>query len=182
MFTKILLIFPLLMTLPPIEAKWNTHSRESLTIKVNFEDELVNRCLDSGLELRYEYKIQVCRKSKHLFRNCGDIVTNIRSVKRDSIDETFRAALDQLGDEKPAEKRTLFSLEDALSTVSSIGNLRPASFKEDNLKSATLRARVQLICKGEHSKTFTRITQFLTFGLLDIRGPDTGWVDFVLGD
>ena len=185
MILEVLAALPLLFGLPEFRVSWSDQSQQALNIFLGGYNETVERCIESGLEVRYRYEMQLCRRRTGWFHACGERQVVIQSREYDAISQSYRILRDRLGDERAGLRSSAASLSEGLAAVSNVTAL-PLDFLsagDESLRSGQslyVSARVLATCRGQYNETLARIGYLLTLGMVRVSAINTGWIDFNL--
>ena len=185
MFLKILAVLPFFLAPPEFRINWKDGAHEAINISIVGYNETIERCIESGLEVRYRYELQLCRRRTMWFHACKEKNVVLQSLEFDPITEAYRVLRDRLWDDRGAIKTSVSSLEEGLSAVSNVNDL-PLEFLSGgdadfvSQQRLFVSARLLATCRGEYNETLARIGYFLTLGLVKISALNTGWIDFNL--
>lgn len=177
-------VYLLLYAVPSPVANWVNSDRESIKIIAEGKEELLDRCIESGIEVRYRYELRYCVKGSMWFDECEDQWVEIKSIQFDPIKEIYLVESDLLDDEETPFKGSFSSLTDALQKLSSIESVnveKIARGKYDkNNPRGYVGIRVLSECRGSVGNTLLNISYYLTFGLVKVSRFDSGWVAFYI--
>ncbi len=184
-FLRHLIFVPLIFGFPDLRVNWSGGEYNSVRVVAEGKEELINQCIEGGLEVRYRYEFRICRRRFLWADACAEDVVHTRSLQFDPISESYRVSVDKLGDHLAPKVITHPTLEEALGDVTtlyspSLNELGFSDKKYPQSRSPYLGVRVVADCKGDYNETFSRISSFLTLGMVDIGTYDSGWVDFSL--
>jgi len=132
------------------------------------------------MENRFE--IQVCKKKRYWFDDCSDTVAYIRSLSEDPVTGRLLLRLDTLGDGEDPEERLVDKKEQGMLKLRELAPVTLESLKVDESDRKPQRLSIRVIegCRGSYSSALRKISKVLTLGVVDIRGVDSGWIDFPL--
>ena len=177
----------LLASLLPFEISvhWTATSTEMVSISVSDFGEQIQECLNKGREAGVRFEAKVCRTRVGWFDSCESPRVETRSVQYDPISESYKVVTDRHGDESEPLSIGIPNKEEALQSVTQVDQLALTFLARKNISDEDrakryLSIRVLFDCKGRVSKTFARISNVLTLGLVDIGPEDTGWTNFNL--
>lgn len=180
-----LLLAGVIFAFPDPKVNWLNQQHDSVKIEVAGNDEFINQCLSSGLELRYRYEARLCKRRLLWADACNQEKIEIRTLQFDHISEGYRLSIDWLGDKIPAKVVHIAIQQEALIAIANIAAINfvdlgfnQADFPETS--SPYMGIRVIADCKGDYNETIAKISSWLTLGLLDLATYDSGWVDFRL--
>jgi len=176
---------PLLIALSGLEVNWTSDPERDIVVRVHHDDPLVRQCIRSGLELRYNYQLQLCKKRAIWFDSCAEMKTIQKTAQFNPINGSYRMSSHVRGEEVPPEVRIVDEFDLALSELSKIARLPVSSLaggRSDLKKSSRsyLSTRVLSECRGKYNRTLANLGYYLTLGLLKVDGFDTGWQHFSL--
>lgn len=149
-------------------------------------EELLDRCIKSGIEVRYRYEMRYCRRRSGWFDDCRADRVEIRSIQYEPVNEGYQVIVDRLGDDQDPEKVAYPSLADAMQVVSVIEDV-PLEFLFRGELDPQVRTNkdyvgVRIIsdCKESFGSRLLDISYLFTFGLVKINRYDSGWIAFKL--
>jgi len=185
MLLKLMLTLPLLFGLPDFSINWTDRKFDSLTLQVRGYNEVQERCLKNGLEVRYRYELQLCRRRTGWFHACKEQRLIMHSLQFDPISQTYKVTRDRLGDDRPSQKNDVAAFEEALLLTSRVENLPLSFLAQDDTafadrKRLYVSSRVMADCHGQYNATLARVGYFLTLGLIKVSAFSSGWIDFDL--
>lgn len=185
MLIKLFLVIPLLFDVPTLALRWSGPENSALEVKIDSFSPVLETCIESGLEVRYRYEFQLCRKRAAWFNACADSLLVRHSLIYDAVTQSYKVIRDQHGDADPEESTSYDSLQEAWQSLVSVKNLSLDVLARGDKRFAKARdryvsVRVSGSCKGEYNQTLARIAYFLTLGLARIDAFSTGWIDFKL--
>lgn len=168
---------------PQVQVNWDTSDRTAIDIVVPGVDKILPTCLQSGLELRYRFEVQVCKRRPLWFDSCGPTRIKRHSLEYDPITQSYRLTSDWLGDRAGPITETFTTLNEASAAFQAAREvtlefLADHSAELMNSRRLYLSVRIHSGCKGGYNETLARISSFLSLGLVRISGFDTGWLDF----
>jgi len=185
LFKFFFLLVPLVLAAPQPQVTWEGPDRDDVQIRLQGQDDMVEHCINGSLEVRYRYRLQLCRRRTAWLDSCYKDKAIIRRMQYDPISETYKITSDFLGDDKEPEQKTFNSLVEATQALASIKSV-PISYlsgedEDFEIKPRTyLSVKVQSNCKGVSSRVIAGISYVLTLGMVSTSGFDTGWIDFTL--
>lgn len=162
----------------------NWVGNDSIKIVAAGQEELLNRCMESGLEVRYRFDMRFCRRRTGWFDWCGDQRSQIHILQYDPISESFKVTTDRHGDEEKPRQVIYNSLEEANNELTHIPSI-PLSFiarDQDylNQKNSYIGVKIVADCKDSFGSSILDISYILTLGLVKINRFDSGWIAFNL--
>lgn len=179
---------PLLTTLltvaPHLVVQFND---VGVRLAVQGRDEAMVRCVEAGLELRYRYDVELCRKRSWWFDSCADVKSEIATIRYEPVSDVYVVRRDLLGDGAEPSVARFMSAADAFDD-GRVSNPISYSFLADGkekLKKAErryVRARGTSRCNEERDRTLSRVTQGLTFGLVKRHQFDSDWQEKKIRD
>lgn len=154
---------------------------------INVDPDFSKHCLQAGLELRYRYTLQLCKRRSYWLDSCSPTYLLIQEAQYSPISESYSVSADRIGDITEPHIYSFRSRDEALERLAHIEN-----FEITNLapEASTLlqdprryvSSRVEVSCKGEYNKTLARISYILSLGLIDLVSYDSGWRDLHLNN
>src|SRR4029079_7136317 len=82
-----------------VKVNWATPAHDQVNIAVEGDDDLRKECVNSGFEVQYRFKIQLCLGRSWWFDSCGRRRTITHAISYDPIGDTFKIVSDLFGDE-----------------------------------------------------------------------------------
>ncbi len=188
MFKLLQILIPVLFVVPPLvdlSVRWTDDKREALEIKITAQNEVLDRCLSSGLEVRYRYELSFCSRRSIWFNACKDRRLIFQSIQYDAVSQTYNVMTDRHGDEEDEISESFDSKERAIDQVSHIPALPLSYLSQSDIKfmdrsGRYVSLRVLGECRGEYSEALAKIGYFLTLGMVKVSGFNSGWLDFEL--
>ena len=186
--TFFLIALPQSVLADPLRVLWEENQREVVTAISSLGIEDVKSCTDPGLELEQRFLFKFCEKVNRLGTRCSDDLRVIHSLSFDPIQDSYRVKKDTLGDPIDPVLETYETFDDAVKALSTVSPLSLSTvaeaepFKRFSTGEGTwnLGVRARTRCKGEYPKFLADVSYYLSFGILDFYGEDTGWEYFVL--
>ena len=182
----ILFLLPLVFAFPSLELSFEDESQGLLAVQVvGRQQEFLEQCVSNGLEVRYRYHFELCKRRGYWFDGCLKGRREIHRLNFDPISETYKITVDRHRDGADPSSQVFDSLDAAVSEMSRVKSLPVDFLSHGDVgyltgKNAYLSVRVESRCRGDYNKTLARISYFLSLGLVEIPGFDSGWVDFTL--
>ena len=170
---------------PAVVVRWQSPERTTLEVLVGAGDMFIDSCTASGLELRVRYTLQLCSARRFWRDRCSPDVVETRSLKQDTESGEAAVMIDRWNDPKPPLSVRFQEVELGLREVtqlSGVGLSELIASSSDSINPTYLAVRVNVECKGEMSRVQRRLSEVLTFGLVEMRGEDSGWINFSLSD
>lgn len=184
MIFQFFLILPLVFASPDMLVDWEGSSNEAVNVSVRPGGEVLETCLQAGMEVRFNFEAQICRRRSMWLPDCGERLQMIHAIQYDPISETYQVSSDRIGDRRPEQTVTLESREESFALASRLQHL---SLKELGLGSqfavserAFLSLKATGDCRGEYSEILSRIGYYLSLGLVRINAFNSGWVAYEL--
>lgn len=182
---KATLLVPFILAGPTPYIQWADLEQGAIKMWVQGEDPLLKKCVESGLGMRYRFKVQLCRQRAGWFARCSKVRNVIHILKFDPISENYTLAKDLLGDPENPTVLGDISLEEALSQLRKVerfdlSNIAKEVEVELNSRNAYLSLRIVSECRGEYNQTVADLSYLLSLGTVRLDGFDTGWLDFNL--
>lgn len=184
MIFQYFLILPLMFANPDMLVDWVGSGNAAVHVSVRPNVEVLETCLQAGMEVRFRFEAQLCRRRSMWLPDCGERLQVIHGIQYDPISETYQLSSDRIGDRKPEETLTLESREESLAFASRLQNLSlkelglGSSFRDSERAFLSLKATSD--CRGEYSEILSRIGYYLSLGLVKINAFDSGWVAYEL--
>lgn len=184
---KILLfaVLPFLLAVPDVLINWQDEANDTVSLVVRGKDEQLRTCLDAGLELRYFFELQLCKRRPFWLDTCQDSKELVKRVHFDpisrnyEIEENWSHAVAQKQEERFSKASDmLHSLRNI--EVVSLRELAGESDEFVNSQRSYFSVRLHSECSGEDEGAVADLSQFFSFGLVQLNGFDTGWIDFRL--
>lgn len=185
MFLRIFALVQFLIAAPDIQVDFSDQGYREIDVRVVGKDDLLDKCLKSGLTLQYDFEVRLCRRRVVWFDGCPDERLEQHKLSYEPISGNFRLEIDRFGDEQEPVTQNFASRMEASEAFGRIFKL-PLIFlargDQDYLGSGAsyVSIRVSSECRGDFNKTLARISSVLTLGLVRLSGFDTGWLDFKL--
>lgn len=178
-----ILLVPLILINGIINLNWNSaQNTEAVNVKVNSHDEILERCAQSGIEVRYRYLVKICKRRNWWFDQCSEEKQYLQSLQFDPISESYKITTDRIGDPAPPEVSVVTRRSEAFEAISSVNDVSLDSiatvqeFPRDQKTYVSVRLLSE--CKGEYSQIATGLTTIATLGLIKVGWIDSGWIDF----
>ena len=172
-----------LYQVPQPVVNWVTSGKESIDIVAEGREELLDRCVDAGIEVRYRFAMRYCTKGSFWFDDCEDEFVHIKNIRFDPIKENYSVESDSLGDNSTPEVDVFTDRSEAINKLKTLSNLRikPLSRGRQIIQDKDyIGIRVLSECKGSVGSTLLDMSYYLTFGLVKVSRFDSGWVAFYL--
>lgn len=156
----------------------------SLTVEVVGSNESFRECLASGLELQYRVRARLCRRRTGWFDSCADPIEEVTTLQINLVSGTARVVRDRLGDKTTPRTSFKGSEEAGLAgaRMTEPFSLVALAGEDQSLLTSSrtfLDVRVNVVCKGEQA-LLRDLAEDITLGLLELKGYDSGWQEFVL--
>ncbi len=137
-------------------------------------------CVQQGLELRYQFVVQLCRERTYWFDDCAKKRKGVSTLSFDPITGSFQVERDLYDDGKAPSQRSFAVATEAFPVAGSsmlfypeLLGLKKHEFAESNR--LILRYRTGAYCKQHYNRTLDRIAQTLSLGFLGFERYDSGW-------
>lgn len=172
------------VVLGDVRMYWGETARQSVTLDASSVSvDGVERCVDSGREARFRFEMRGCRRRVGWFDSCGKESIWTKTVQYDPITESFKLVTDMLDDDGDPVSVGIPNRQEAFRKVTlleaiPLGSLTVGGKPIPDASRGYFAARVIFQCKGLVSRTWSRLSTALTFGLVDVGFTDTGWRDF----
>ena len=182
-FTLLRLVPALLADTSPPTLLVESRSNASVTIAITGSDDVMNKCARGGLELRYQFQIEMCHERSLWFDSCKRTWSEKNSIQYDSVSQSFRINRDRLGDGKSPLVLYADTMGNAMKIASqsdpfdllSLANMNQA-YLDDSRTYVQLRAITY--CREDDNRTFERIAGFVTTGVTGLVQFDSKWQPF----
>lgn len=168
---------------PAVTVRWQSSERSTLEVLVGPGDSFIDSCTASGLELRVRYTLQLCSARRFWRDHCAPAVVETRSLKQDTESGEAAVMIDRWDDPTPPVSVRFQEVEEGLRQVAQLSGIALSELiasSSSSYKPTYLAVRVNVECKGEMSRVQRRLSEVLTFGLVEMRGEDSGWINFSL--
>jgi hypothetical protein len=129
--------------------------------------------VQQGLELRYQYLVQVCQERSWWFDKCERERKAIATLYFDPITGAYEVERDLYDDAKVPNQRSFASIDDAFPFAG-----RSMLFSSDFLrinKGGLIKYRALAYCVQGYNRTLDRLAQVLSLGLVSFERYDSGW-------
>ena len=185
MFNLTFLFVNLIIAAPELVINWNTAENDRFEFVDEGHDSSSDKCLDNGLEAQYRFEAKVCINKNAWFEDCSDELIETRFLSQDLITKDYRLVSDRHRDGSEPTVENFSKLSDAKKSLRSVESVELSTFLSSLSKGYDrdklyLRARLLSKCQGELSETWTRLSYYLSFGLIRIEGFDSGWQSYDL--
>lgn len=185
MFSRLFFLVPVLFAFPSVGMRWTDNARKAVALSLEGLDSRWEKCVESGLQARYRMEVKLCRKRSMWFDECLESEKVSRSMEKDPVSGMVKVSEDFLTDTSEPEAQGFETYGEALSAMlapieisfQKLGTEEPEMMAN---KKAYLRVRATSACRGDVSPTVRRLSQFLSFGLIDLQDKASGWSDFKL--
>lgn len=178
-----LLFSALFLLFPALDVNWSS-TPGVVRIAFRGEDEFINRCAQSGLEVRYEFEIKLCRERGLWFDVCAESLREIRTFRYDPISESYLLRRDRLGDSLPPvtdaapDRQRAFQFVQSTTVTIDVMESPPGFSR--GARGDYLAVRSHARCRSEQSGTFERLSSILSFGIVGPGILESGWVRYNL--
>ena len=185
-----------------LSVKWVANDRSTVQILAPIDSTLGRECFAAGLELEHRFLVKFCERVNKSGTVCGNTRKEVHNISYDPIQDAYRVVKDRLGDREDPRVRAHVGVEEAITDVGKVEGMpmwyvrglssEPVK-REDETdtekngngpghKESLLGIRIRTTCKGETNRVFVDLSYFLSFGLIDLYGYDSGWKYFDLID
>lgn len=172
-----------------LSSQSSPESIKDLFVDIRFrgEDDIFEQCISSGFTVKYRFSFRLCRSRAGWFSTCLDTRRQIHHMESDPIRGAYKVTVDRHGDAEEPVSTIFKSRKRAYEALSTIKSLPLEFVGADDLeysrsKRSFLDVRVESHCQGRYNKTLARISYFLTLGLVDVIGFDSGWQEFPMAE
>ncbi|MCO6429765.1 MAG: DUF4390 domain-containing protein [Deltaproteobacteria bacterium] len=180
MIPSILAWIPVFFAFPDLRVNWV--EPQGIRVIADGRQELLERCIESGTEVRYRFRLRYCRRRVGWFDDCSSEKTEIHSLRYDPIGESYIVESDRFADDDPPEKNTYSSLPEARADLVEIKqmslNFISAAAVHDRGARRYIGVRVTADCKREVGDVLLDLPYLLTFGLVKTSRFDSGWIAY----
>jgi hypothetical protein len=171
--------------LPDISVNWIGKNQDHINIKVKGKDPIMQACLKSGSILKYKYEIQICKRRPAWFDNCQKTRELKQFAIYDPISRDYQFTSQWDNNLEKAEKLTFQNIKEIQIALRTYKNLNLNFIANDLTEYVTsqrsyVSIRVKSECKSENNQALENLSQLLSFGLEQLEGFNTGWIDFHL--
>lgn len=175
----------ILLAFPDMSVKWSSPANDAISVAVDRGDPRVEECLSAGLQVRYRYDFQICRRRTGWFSACKDVRSIVSTLEYDPISENYKLVSDRLYDSVEPETTRYLSIAEALGALVSLKGIPLQALGGHNemsraRKPLSVWAKLDTGCRGEYNQTIARISYFLSLGLVKLSEHSTGWVEYSL--
>lgn len=170
---------------PSPSIKWSSDKRDAILIfSTGPSAETFHSCLSEGFLMENRFELEVCKVRKYWMDDCSDSTSFIRTVGEDPVTGRLSLREDTIGDGEDPEERLVDDKSQALSRLRSLPPVSLESLGITESEKSKLRITLRVIegCRGSYSSALRRISKVLTLGVVDIRGIDSGWINFPLAN
>ena len=183
MFAKLFIVLPVLFAFPGVTMQWAADHHTDMLVQFEGVDPRWQECVERGLQARYRMEVKLCRVRKFWLDGCAESRVSTRAIEKDPVSGMYRVESDVLNDTDEPEATSYETYADALAGMLvpvqvSLRQLEKGDPRLAASDSKYLRAQVFSACRGEVSPTLRRLSQFLSFGLLDLQDQGSDWIDF----
>lgn len=175
-----MMVFLLAVLFAVPNALFDYDSGRGFSVHVDATTQQMRACVQQGLELRYQFVVQVCRERSLWFDDCAKKRKGISTLYFDPITGSFQVERDLYGDGKDPSQRSFSAAAEAFPVAGAsmrfnpefLGLKKPEFAESDRL---ILRYRSGAYCKQHYNRTLDRIAQTLSLGFLGFERYDSGW-------
>jgi hypothetical protein len=170
----------------PIEVRWSDlGKRDVVSIRANEVGEEILECLDRSKQARVRFEARLCARQSAWFDSCELLRSELHTVEFDSITESYRVVTDRYGDGQDRLAVGIPSLREAVRSASSVEALSLSFLAREqsellNDADTYLQVRTVFSCKGAVNRTFARLSQVVTLGIVNVIESTSAWYDFDL--
>ena len=145
--------------------------------------------VEAGLEVKFRFKIQLCHRGQWI-DNCYDRRLHISKIAKEPLSGSFKVTIDRFYDDKQPISRTYELYDDAIAASTSVDNLSAAYLtsnkvpdlfeKKSQAATSYIRVRLTVSCKGADRDIGDWLSYLISFGGVDTRDEDSGWIEYTL--
>lgn len=168
---------------PDVKVNWATPAHDQINISVDGYDELRKECVKSGFQVRYRFELQLCRPRTLWLDSCHNRRLVTHAIEYDPVGDSYKVVSDLFGDQAEPTAWEGSSEAEALAQLTRVKAF-PLAFlggASDQAAQSYVTVRVLSECKGEYDPIMSKLSYFLSLGLIRISGFDSGWIHFDLG-
>ncbi|MCI5066719.1 hypothetical protein MRY87_13440 [bacterium] len=139
-------------------------------------------CIDAGLELEHRFLFRLCRQVNGFTTDCRTTKRVVHNLSYDPIQDAYRIMKDRLDDQEDPTLSSHRVFDDSLGEASLVREL-PIWYVLDSQEDDppllgngnwSIGMRVRTTCKGEMREFLADLSYFVSFGIIDIYGTDSG--------
>jgi hypothetical protein len=150
------------------------------TFEIIGHEKPMEQCITTGMELVFEYTFQICTFKKYWFDDCKDDRFFINKIRYEPVSEVYTIVRDLINDKIDPKVVQEYSINDALKNASTIESvsldfLSANDKKMMKAKNSYIEARALVYCKEGGDNSIQRLTQGLSFNVIDFWRFDSGW-------
>jgi hypothetical protein len=150
-------------------------------LRVNGQNKMMRNCLNVGLELKYRFSAQLCRRQNYWFDDCSPINKSFAHIKFDPILRGYTVEKYLLLEKSAAKenKETLNTYEKSLSSAAISQRFYYSILGEGKERFGVyplyLRVQAKIYCNERYNSTLGRIAKFVSLGLLTLGSYESEW-------
>ncbi|MGA1192188.1 MAG: hypothetical protein ACO3XO_07905 [Bdellovibrionota bacterium] len=172
----------------PFRLEWVKPDQSVITVSSSLDEKDSLECAEAGLTLEHRFIFKFCERINRFGLSCLPHKRVIHNLTYDPVQEAFRVDKDRLGDEAEGVRISLLNIEDAIEEATRVKSLSMhyvggdeayARFQADPT-GWRLGVRVRTTCRGQIPKFVADLSYYLSFGVVNLYGEDSGWEYFDL--
>ena len=180
-------LMPLLLGIFNVQVHWAAPNRDKITIVAGRQDGFITQCIQSGLQVRYNFQIELCRRRSLWLPYCAPEHIETRAVQYDPISQQYNVVLDTYHDKQAPHTIVVETAHAALLMADVVKDLSLAQLMANgaerlDLQRSYVSVRVTSKCKGRRRGILARIPTIMSLGLINSSVSDSGWVSFDLSN
>jgi hypothetical protein len=162
---------------------WSRSGQGAITIRATGLEESVDECLESARQAKIRFEMRMCRRNRAWFDSCAEARSELHTIEFDSISESYRVVSDRYRDDTEPVAVGIPSRNEAVRTVTTVESLSLDFLARGDTRLAEdpdtyIQVRTTFSCKGAVNRTFARLSQILTLGLVNVVESESPWTDF----
>ena len=171
----------------PFRLEW-VKPDQSVTVTSSLDEKESLECAEAGLTLEHRFIFKFCERINRFGLSCLSHKKVIHNLTYDPVQEAFRVDKDRLGDEAEGVRISLMNIEDAIEEATRVKSLSIHYVGGDDAFTRfqadpsgwRLGVRVRTTCRGQIPKFIADLSYYLSFGVVNLYGDDSGWEYFDL--
>ena len=172
----------------PFRLEWVEPDQSVITVTSSLDERESLECAEAGLTLEHRFTFKFCERINRFGLSCLAHKKVIHNLTYDPVQEAFRVDKDRLGDEAEGVRISLMNIEDAIEEATRVKSLSIhyvggddafARFQADPAR-WRLGVRVRTTCRGQIPKFIADLSYYLSIGMVNLYGDDSGWEYFDL--
>ncbi len=172
----------------PFRLEWVKPDQSVITVASSLDERESLECAEAGLTLEHRFIFKFCERINRFGLSCLSQKKVIHNLTYDPVQEAFRVDKDRLGDEAEGVRISLMNIEDAIEEATRVKSLSIHYVGGDDAFTRfqadpagwRLGVRVRTTCRGQIPKFIADLSYYLSFGVVNLYGEDSGWEYFDL--